>query len=169
MHSDPRTSPGYIPWWLLAALAGLACAAALALWVYVLATRSADLPAPTATAQVVTVPPAPGLATATRQTPSTAEPTVEATVTPPAPPPGEVKIGAYVQVTGTNPEGILNLRSEPNINSAVQYLALEREVLQVQAGPSLGDGYTWWYLVDPATNSKYGWGVQNYLQVVQGP
>ncbi len=169
MSPEPRTSPGYIPWWLLATVAGIFFAAALALWIFVLATRTADLPAPTATAMLVTAVPAPGAATATLQSPPTPEPSGVPSVTPPAPPPGEVKVGAYVQITGTDPEGILNLRAEPNINSAVQYLAIEREVLQVQGGPAQGDGYIWWYLVDPATNSKYGWGVQNYLLVVQGP
>ena len=158
MNSDPRTSAGYIPWWLLAVVAGIFLVTALALWIFVLATRTADLPAPTATAMVVTAAPAPGAATATRQSPPT-----------PAPPAGEVKVGVYVQITGTQPEGTLNLRAEPNIKSPVQYLALEREVLQVQAGPADGDGYVWWYLVDPATSSKYGWGVQNYLLVVPGP
>jgi type IV secretory pathway VirB10-like protein len=169
MNSDPRTSAGYIPWWLLAVVAGIFLVTALALWIFVLATRTADLPAPTATAMVVTAAPAPGAATATRQSPPTPAPSSEPSVTPPAPPPGEVKVGVYVQITGTQPEGTLNLRAEPNIKSPVQYLALEREVLQVQAGPADGDGYVWWYLVDPATSSKYGWGVQNYLLVVPGP
>ena len=78
-------------------------------------------------------------------------------------------MGVYVQVIGTGDSGFLNLRAEPSLTAPVNYLALEREVLQVQAGPNEADGLTWWYLVDPATNTKFGWGVQNYLQVVEGP
>ncbi len=49
------------------------------------------------------------------------------------------------------------------------YLAIEHEVFQIQAGPTDASGFVWWYLVDPATNTRFGWAVQNYLQVVQGP
>ncbi len=88
---------------------------------------------------------------------------------PPPPPPGSVQIGAYVQVIGTGDAGFLNLRAEPGVGNPVNYLAIEREVFQVQAGPADADGFVWWYLVDPASGSRFGWGVQNYLQVVQGP
>ena len=168
MSLPPRASAGFVPWWLLATVAVLFFLGAAALWAFVLATRTADLPGPTATAMVVTAIPPQALATPTLQAPPTPEPTLLPSATPPPAPAGVVAVGAYVQVVGTNPEGFLNLRVEPSINSRVGYLALENEVLQVQAGPAEGDGYTWWYLVDPATHSKFGWGVQNYLQVVQG-
>jgi hypothetical protein len=87
----------------------------------------------------------------------------------PAPPAGEVKIGEYVQVFGTGDAGTLNLRAEPSLAAPVNYVALEREVLQVQAGPKEANGITWWYLVDPASSTRSGWAAQNYLQVVQGP
>jgi hypothetical protein len=166
---SPRESAGYIPWWLLAIVAALFGIAALVLAVFALSTRPADLPAPTAAAIVVTAPPA--LPTPTASAPLSQPPTEIPipTSAPPPPPPGEVKVGAYVQVVGTAPDGFLNLRAEPSIAGPVNYLALEREVLQVQAGPAEADGFVWWYLVDPATNTKFGWGVQNYLQVVQGP
>jgi hypothetical protein len=142
---------------------------ALALLAAVILTRSARLPEVTATVVVITAPPATaGLPTPTVQSPPTVPP-AEASSTAPPPPPGEVGVGAYVQVVGTGDAGFLNLRSEPSLESPVNYLAIENEVFQVQAGPTEASGFTWWYLVDPATNSRFGWAVQNYLQVVQGP
>ena len=80
-----------------------------------------------------------------------------------------VAVGAYVQVVGTGDAGFLNLRADASIEASVNYLAIENEVFQIQAGPTNADGFTWWYLVDPASNTRYGWAVQNYLQVVQPP
>ena len=166
---SPRESAGYIPWQLLALAAFLFLMAAVVLVSLLVLTRPADLPGPTVTAVVVTVPPANVIATPTLQAAPMPVPSLIPTDAPPPPPAGDVKVGAYVQVTGTGSEGFLNLRAEPGIASPVNYLAIEREVLQVQAGPRDGDGFVWWYLVDPATNTKYGWAVQNYLQVVPGP
>jgi hypothetical protein len=164
---SPRDSLGYIPWWLLAIVAVLFFMAAIVLVGVVTLTRTADLPQPTATVMLVTAPASSIVTTATIQSPPTTEAT-EPTGTPPPPPPGQVTVGSYVQVTGTGDDGFLNLRAEPSLKSPVQYLALEREVFQVQAGPTEANGFVWWYLIDPATNTRSGWGVQNYLQVVQG-
>jgi hypothetical protein len=170
IRTPPRDSAGYIPWWLLAIVAALFMITALILAGLALATRTNTLPVATATVVFVTAPAAAtvNVATATIQSPPTVPPD-EATVTAPPPPPGEVAVGAYVQVVGTGDAGFLNLRSEPNLESAVNYLALENEVFQVQAGPTEASGFAWWYLVDPATNTRFGWAVQNYLQVVQAP
>jgi len=166
----PQNSSLYIPVWMLAVVAGAFSALALILLGIALATRTADLPQPTATAQVVTaVAPAP-LPTATIFVPPT--PTValiEPTATLPiGPSVGQIKVGDLVQITGTGEGGILNLRSEAGLSHPVNYIALEREVLQVQGGPVEQDGIVWWYLVDPASNTRFGWGAQNYLQVVAG-
>ena len=165
--SSPRESLGYIPWWLLALVtAAFFCgAAALAGWVW--SSRSADLPAPTAAPVVLTATPSP--ATATPLPTATVPVTAEPATTLPAPPVGDVKVGAYVQVYGTGDAGVLNLRAEPSLQARVNYVALEREVLQVQSGPKEANGITWWYLVDPASGTKSGWAAQNYLQVVEGP
>jgi len=167
---SPRESAGYIPWWLLGLVAGAFIFAALALAVLVIITRPAGLLQPTATAVVITQPPpaTSSVATATIQSPPTVAPE-DPTATAPPPPPGEVSVGAYVQVVGTGDAGFLNLRAEPSLESTVNYLAIENEVFQVQAGPTNANEFTWWYLVDPATNTRFGWAVQNYLQVVQGP
>jgi hypothetical protein len=166
----PRESAGYIPWWLLALVAAGFIVAAMALAALVIVTRPAGLSQPTATAVVITQPPpaTSSLTTATIQSPPTVPPE-DPTVTAPPPPPGEVSVGAYVQVVGTGDAGFLNLRAEPSLESTVNYLAIENEVFQVQAGPTNASGFTWWYLVDPATSTRFGWAVQNYLKVVQGP
>jgi len=150
-------------------VAGGFALAALVLLGIALATRTADQPRPTATVQLVIVPAPAGAPTLPGVAPSaTAAPEPTATL-PPPPSAGNIKIGDFVQITGTGSIGFLNLRAEPSLTAAVNYLAIEREVLQVQAGPASADGITWWYLVDPATNTRFGWGAQNYLQVVQGP
>jgi hypothetical protein len=166
---SPRESAGYIPWWLLAIVAAGFLFIAFALFAAVIFTRSAGLPLATATVVVITAPVTAAPPTPTIQAPPTVPPADDATSTAPPPPPGEVGVGAYVQVVGTGDAGFLNLRSEPSLESPVNYLAIENEVFQVQAGPTEANGFTWWYLVDPATNSRFGWAVQNYLQVVQGP
>lgn len=168
--SPPSNSAGYIPWWLLALVTGAFALGALVFLGIVLATRPAGLALPTATPLVVfALTSAPELTIAPPSALAPTAPAAEPSATVPPPPPGEVRVGVYVQVIGTGDTGFLNLRADASLNSQVNYLALEREVLQVQAGPKESDGLTWWYLVDPATNTKFGWGVQNYLQVVEGP
>ena len=87
---------------------------------------------------------------------------------PPSPLPGILAMGAYVQVSGTGGDG-LRLRTLPSLESDVLFLAIESEVLQVRDGPHQEDGYTWWYLVAPYDETRYGWAVSNYLVVVQNP
>jgi hypothetical protein len=168
---SPRESAGYIPWWLLAVVAAAFVLAALAMAALAVLTRTAELPSPTATVVIVTAP-AGGQtgvdATATIQSPPTFPPP-PSTGTAPPPPPGEVKVGIYVQVIGTGDAGFLNLRADAALNAPVNYLAIEHEVFQVQAGPKEAGGFTWWYIVNPTTPTRYGWAVQNYLQQVQGP
>lgn len=166
-NSSPRQAVGYIPWWLLALVTAAFFCGAVALAAWVWSTRSADLPAPTAAPVVLTATPSPP--TATPLPTATTAPTGEPATTLPAPPAGDVRIGAYVQVYGTGDAGVLNLRAEPSLQAQVNYVALEREVLQVQSGPKQANGITWWYLVDPASGTKSGWAAQNYLQVVEGP
>lgn len=166
----PQNSALYVPVWMLAAVTGAFGLIALILLGIAFATRTADLPQPTAPAQVVTVAAPAPLPTPTIFVPPT--PTValiEPTATlPVAPSAGLIKVGDLVQVTGTGDGGILNLRAEAGLGRPVNYVALEREVLQVQGGPVEQDGIVWWYLVDPASSTRFGWGAQNYLQVVTG-
>ncbi len=169
----PRSSAGYVPWWLLLlVVSGFVLAAAILAGLAV-STRTADLPRATATALVIIdngggevlptpfVPPPTATAAGGPQ-PTAVEPTPTLSALTPS-------IGGYVQVVGTGDIGFLNLRAEASRSAAVNYLALEREVFQVQAGPVDADGLVWWFLVDPATGTRNGWGAQNYLTVVAGP
>jgi len=94
--------------------------------------------------------------------------TVEGAEAVPTPLPGEIAIGAFVQVVGTQGSG-LRLRSEPGLNGEVLLLASEAEVFRVEQGPVQADGYTWWYLVGPFDETRFGWAVANYLQAIQNP
>lgn len=88
--------------------------------------------------------------------------------TPPAPPPGTLSLGAYVQIANTGGLG-LNLRATPGLKAGVQYLGLDSEVFEVRDGPVEADGFQWWYLVGFSDNSRNGWAVANYLDLVQNP
>jgi len=105
------------------------------------------------------------------QASSSVTPQVEQTETsqiPPSPPPGTIAVGAHVQVAGTGGDG-LRLRIEPSLDGQILMLGSEAEVFRVHEGPREADGYTWWYLVGPFDESRYGWAVANFLVVVQGP
>lgn len=151
-------------WLQAAAMAGsglLFCST----WAIVLATREPASAVPTAAA-VVLVTPAPTLTLPPATLP--ASPTLEATATAPSVPAGTIKVGGYVQVVGTEGNG-LSLRAEPGTQHPVKFLGLENEVFRVDDGPRDADGFVWWFLVNPYDASHNGWAVQNYLQAVQGP
>ncbi|HDD55207.1 MAG TPA: SH3 domain-containing protein [Chloroflexi bacterium] len=76
--------------------------------------------------------------------------------------------GAYVQVSGTEGEG-LRLRIEPSLNGRIAYLGLEGEIFLITGGPVERDGYLWWQIEAPLNTSRKGWVVSNYLQPAQGP
>lgn len=130
------------------------------------ATRSPS-PVSTPPAPILTVIPAPS----PTPVPPTPAPTAVESPDPPTPPPppeGMLGVGAYVQVSGTGGDG-LRLRQDPGLGGRVLLLALEAEVFLIEAGPEQVDGYTWWYLVAPYDQARQGWGVSNYLSLVQGP
>ena len=101
--------------------------------------------------------------TATVLPPPTATPA--GTLTPP---PGQIAIGAYVQINGTEGSG-LRIRSAPGLNSDTVFRGEESETFQVKDGPQQVDGYTWWYLVAPYDNTRAGWAAADYLAVVPSP
>jgi hypothetical protein len=114
---------------------------------YVIAAPSATIPAPAASA-----------------TPS-ATPTSTA---PQGAPGGELAVGVYAQVTGTGGDG-LRLRSEPGLSGTVRFLGIDGEEFEVQDGPQVVDGYTWWFLQAPYDANVQGWAVADYLVVIQNP
>jgi hypothetical protein len=87
---------------------------------------------------------------------------------PPAPPSGEIIIGGFVQISGTEGAG-LRLRLGPGLDHNPEFLGLESEVFKIEAGPQEADGFVWWYLTAPFEVDRKGWAVSNYLEVVQNP
>ncbi len=83
-------------------------------------------------------------------------------------PGGKITIGDYVQVSGTGGDG-LRLHATAGVSSEVDDIAYDSEVYLVKDGPTNADGYTWWLLQNPYTDNIVGWGVANYLSVVQNP
>ena len=136
---------------------------------------AASLPNPSAVASgqapglvsaALTVIPAP------TSTPRYVAPTL--TPLPPAPAasstplPGAFALGVYVQISGTEGQG-LHLRAQPGLDSSPLDLGYDSEVFQITGGPQQADGYTWWYLTAPYDQSRSGWAVQDYLSVIPSP
>ena len=159
----PAPTAGYIPWWMLLVVVMVVGAVFVISWVAVLAVRSGNPPRPSPTAVVVVMFPTAG--------PPGSEATLEVALPPqptatiPPAPAGDLNLGDSVRVIGTGGDG-LRLRVGPGLQETPNYLALENEVLVVQSGPSIADGFTWWFLVDPADDTRNGWAVENYLEVV---
>jgi len=109
----------------------------------------------------VTVIPAP---TGTSGAPPT--PTIDpfATATSPA----GVAIGNYVQITGTEGQG-LRIRAQPGLGGEFQFLAYDAEVFVIQDGPREVDGYVWWYLVAPYDETRVGWAAADFLTYIPEP
>lgn len=84
------------------------------------------------------------------------------------PVPGEISIGTYVKISGTGGDG-LRLRDVPGLAGNVLTLGEETEVFLVDNGPRDVDGYTWWYLKGHYDETRQGWGVVDYLLIVENP
>jgi hypothetical protein len=82
--------------------------------------------------------------------------------------PDEIGVGGYVQITGTNGEG-LRLRSDPSLNGTPAFLGYDSEVFEVREGPQESDGYTWWYLVAPYDETRAGWAASSFLGAIPSP
>ena len=151
--------------WILTFVVLLGLAAA-GVWSYIIVTRQAAIQQPTVTPVLLVVTPERTSTTTIIDMPITDTPVMLQTPTFPPPPVGSlIKTGSYVQVVNTG--GGLRLRYEPNLESEVNYLALDYEVFVVQKGPREADGMTWWFIVAQADDRRNGWGASNYLQVVR--
>jgi hypothetical protein len=82
--------------------------------------------------------------------------------------PDVIGVGGYVQITGTEGEG-LRLRSDPGLNGTPAFLGYDEEVFQVRDGPRDVDGYTWWYLVAPYDETRAGWAAADFLGAIPSP
>ena len=103
--------------------------------------------------------------------PSTVTPSPAPTPTPAGTPGasnGQMGIGAYVQITGTEGAG-LRIRSAPGLNSDTVFRGEEAETFKITDGPQQADGYTWWHLVAPYDETRAGWAASEFLAVVPAP
>jgi hypothetical protein len=99
---------------------------------------------------------------------SNAPPT--ATIDPfaPTPVPTGIALGNYVQISGTDGEG-LRIRSEPGLDGNPDFLGFDSEVFIVRDGPVALDGYVWWYLVAPYDETRAGWAAADFLSYIPSP
>ena len=109
----------------------------------------------------VTMIPAP---TATSSAPAT--PTIDPFA--PSPTPAGLAVGSYVQISGTEGQG-LRIRSKPGLGGEFVFLGYDSEVFVVQDGPQTVDGYIWWYLVAPYDNTRVGWAASDFLTFIPSP
>ena len=82
--------------------------------------------------------------------------------------PGEITIGSYVQIKGTEGQG-LHIRSAPGLSSDQLFLGYDAEVFLVKDGPRQADGYAWYYLVAPYDTTRAGWAASTFLNIIPPP
>ncbi|HSJ87360.1 MAG TPA: hypothetical protein VK909_09140 [Anaerolineales bacterium] len=101
---------------------------------------------------------------------STSSAPATATIDPfaPTPAPTGIALGNYVQISGTEGEG-LRIRSEPGLNGEFEFLGYDSEVFIIKDGPRQADGFTWWYLVAPYDETRNGWAAADFLSYVPAP
>lgn len=82
--------------------------------------------------------------------------------------PDVIGVGGYVQIIGTDGEG-LRLRTDPSLNGTPAFLGYDEEVFEVREGPQEADGYIWWYLVAPYDETRAGWAASDFLGAIPSP
>jgi hypothetical protein len=175
--TDPGSSPLSVPWWAFAivilVVAGITCG----LWWFALANRgdtSTTLgPTPTPIFVVITSTPTLG---AEAEEPQTEETPAEAGETPGAQPtalpplptktpaPSQIGIGSTIVITGTEGDG-LAIRQGPGVDYSYFFVGNDGDTFVVEDGPREADGYTWWYIVDPADPNRAGWAVEAFMEI----
>ena len=83
-------------------------------------------------------------------------------------PTGQIGVGAYVQITGTEGAG-LRIRRDPGQAGETVFVGEEAEIFRVTDGPQQADGYTWWHIVAPYDETRSGWAAADYLVGVATP
>lgn len=160
-----------LPWFFHPRILGIVVISGVGLLVGLLGlawlTRPASSPTASATA-IVNIIKAP-TATPLAPTPTAGNPVSPGEEIPGSSPAGEgIAVDAYVQIVGTGGDG-LRLRDKAGLAGTMRLLGSEAEVFLVKDGPVETDGYTWWYLVGPFDDTRFGWAVANYLSIVQNP
>ncbi len=82
--------------------------------------------------------------------------------------PNVIGVGGYVQIVGTEGEG-LRLRASAGLTGKAVFLGYDEEVFEVRDGPRNADGYTWWYLVAPYDETRAGWAAADFLSPIPSP
>jgi hypothetical protein len=140
---------------------GLAGFLLLVTFIWIL-LNAPERPQPGSISASLTIIPAPTGTTAPTQTP-----TPDANQTP-TPVPGQIGIDGYVQIAGTQGQG-LRIRSNPGLQGEFLFLGLDSEVFIVRDGPVELDGYTWWYLTAPYDDLRAGWAASSFLEYIPPP
>ena len=122
-------------------------------------------PDPSNLAAIVTIVPMP---TFTPQ--AAATPTFDPYAPTPTPTlmPGQIGLGAFVQISGTQGEG-LRIRSEPGLAGKQLFLGFDTEVYVVLDGPTEQDGYTWYKVAAINDETRLGWAASNFLTLTTSP
>lgn len=82
--------------------------------------------------------------------------------------PGQISIGAYVQISGTQGEG-LRIRSQPGLEGKQLFLGFDTEAYVVMDGPTELDGYTWYKVAAINDETRVGWAASNFLTLTTSP
>ncbi len=82
--------------------------------------------------------------------------------------PGQFRLGVYVQISGTQGEG-LRIRSQPGLTGEQLFLGFDTEVYTVIDGPRDIDGYTWYNLAAINDQTRIGWAASNFLTLIPKP
>ena len=82
--------------------------------------------------------------------------------------PGTMAIGNYVQIGGTDGDG-LRLRADAGLGGEPLFLGYEAEVFLIKDGAVEADGYSWWYLVAPYDETRTGWAASAFLEAIPSP
>jgi hypothetical protein len=95
-------------------------------------------------------------------------PVIDPNLVTPTLAPNTIGVGIYVQISGTEGEG-LRIRSAAGLNGDTVFFGGESEVFFVKDGPQTADEHTWWYLVAPYDETRAGWAAADFLVVVPSP
>jgi len=95
-------------------------------------------------------------------------PTIDPSLITPTLAANTIGIGGYVQISGTEGEG-LRIRSAAGLNSDTVFRGEESEVFVVRDWPQEAYEHTWWYLVAPYDDTRAGWAAADWLAVVPSP
>jgi hypothetical protein len=166
-----RDSGMYLPWWSLIIM--IVVVGGLALGALLVVNTMGGQAAPGGSTPIIVVI----TATFTIGPPATPTPIPQAaTLTPTRPlptiapsatlPPGNMAVGATVQIVGVGPSG-LNVRSGPGKQFTAKFLAQDGQQYVVKDGPQTASDEEWWYIQDINNPNNIGWASRRFLTVIK--